>query len=260
MLMPNDLFRPVQRHQAPRGVVAQFQHLIATRHLTPGDRLPPERELARILGVGRSTLREAMRALESLEIVETRPGQGTFLRVAEIPLTILARPVVSCPAFRMVMEARHAVEPTIAALAAARVTPAALRRLHQALTDQATQIEQGENWTAGDLAFHAELSRAAGNGVLHHFLESLEVVLRAGREAVERPGGGRPRQSLHEHQDILGAVAERNAPVAERRMVAHLEAVRAWADGLPCWCGTCGSGAPETGAPAASAMASSRDT
>jgi len=239
MTTPEDRFHPIARLLTSHRIVEQFQRMIATKQLAPGDRLPSERELAHILGVGRSTLREAMRALESMEIVETRAGQGTFLRVADIPLTIIARPGLSCAAFRMVLEARRAVEPTIAALAAARATPAALHRLHQALAYAATQIEQGENWTAGDLAFHAALSRAAENEVLHHFLESLEVVLRAGREAVERPGGGRPRQSLQEHQDILDAVAARNPPEAERRMVAHLEAVRAWAAGLPCWCGGC---------------------
>ena len=239
MTTSDDRFRPIERLLTPHRIVEQFQHMIATKQLGPGDRLPPERELARILGVGRSTLREAMRALESMEIVETRAGQGTFLRVADIPLTIIARPGLSCAAFHTVLEARRAVEPTIAALAAARATPAALHRLQQALADQATQVETEENWTAGDLAFHAGLSRAAGNGVLHHILESLEVVLRAGREAVERPGEGRPRQSLQEHQDILDAVAARNPPEAERRMVAHLEAVGAWAAGLPCWCGGC---------------------
>jgi GntR family transcriptional regulator, transcriptional repressor for pyruvate dehydrogenase complex len=239
MTTSDSRFRPIERLLTPHRIVEQFQHMITTKRLAPGDRLPPERELAHVLGVGRSTLREAMRALESMEIVETRAGQGTFLRVADLPLTIIARPVASCAAFRTILEARRAVEPTIAALAAARATPAALHRLQQALADEATQIEQGENWTTGDLAFHAELSRAAENEVLHHFLESLEVVLRAGREAVERPGGGRPRQSQQEHQDILGAVAARNPPEAERRMVAHLEAVRAWAAGLPCWCGGC---------------------
>lgn len=232
-------FQPIERLLTPQRIVEQFQHMIATKQLAPGDRLPSERVLATLLGVGRSTLREAMRALESLGFVETRPGQGTFLRVADLPLTIIARPVASCAAFRTILEARRAVERPIAGLAAARATPAAVQRLHQALADQATQIETGENWTAGDLAFHAELSRAAENAVLHHILESLAVVLRAGREAVERPGPGRPRESLQEHQDILSAVAAHDAPLAEQRMAAHLEAVGVWAAGLPCWCGTC---------------------
>ena len=68
--------------------------------------------------------------------------------------------------------------------------------------------------------------RAAENEVLHHFLESLEVVLRAGREAVERPGGGRPRQSLQEHQDILDALAciDDNRQVSLSRVIAAVPA------------------------------------
>ena len=155
--MPAEMFHPVPRLATPQRLVEEFRRLIASHHLTPGDRLPPERQLARILRVGRSTLREAMRCLESMQIVETQPGRGTFLRAADIPLTIIARPGVSCPAFRTILEARRAVEPQLAALAAARVTPAALSRLRQALADQTAQVEVGENWTAGDLAFHAEL-------------------------------------------------------------------------------------------------------
>jgi GntR family transcriptional repressor for pyruvate dehydrogenase complex len=239
MTTPDDRFQPIERLLTPDRIVEQFQQMIASKRLAPGDRLPPERELATLFGVGRSSLREAMRILEAMAIVETRPGQGTFLRTAGLPLTIIARPVATCAAFRTILEARRAVEPDIAALAAARATPEALRRLQQALADQAAEIETGANWTAGDIRFHRELTRAAENAVLFHFRESLVVVLEAGRKAVERPGSGRPRQSLQEHQAILAAVAERNPPEAERRMVAHLEAVGAWAAGLPCWCGRC---------------------
>lgn len=232
-------FHPVERLLTPQRIVQQFQQLIATKQLMPGDRLPPERDLATLFGVGRTSLREAMRVLESMEIIESQPGQGTFLRQTTVPLTILARPVASCVAFRTILEARRAVEPTIAALAAARATPVALGRLRQALADHTAQIEAGVTWTAGDLAFHRELTRAADNAVLYHFRESLEAVLEAGRKAVERPGDGRPRQSLQEHEAVLAAVMDRNAPEAERRMVAHLDAVHSWAAGLPCWCGRC---------------------
>jgi len=245
MTNSDDRFQPIERLLTPHRSVAQFQQMILRKQFAPGHRLPPERELATLLGVGRSSLREAMRVLESMQIVETRPGQGTFLRTADLPLTVIARPVATCAAFRTILEARRAVEPPVAALAAARATPETIRHLRRALADQATQIETGANWTAGDLAFHGELTRAAANAVLQHIRESLEAVLEAGRKAVERPGSGRPRQSLQEHQAILAAVAECNPPEAERRMAAHLEAVRGWAAGLPCWCGSCASSVPE---------------
>ncbi len=232
-------FHPIERLLTPQRIVEQFQQMMLSKKLSPGDRLPPERELAALFGVGRSSLREAMRLLESMEVVETRPGQGTFLRTTDRPLTIHARPVATCAAFRTILEARRAIEPPIAALAAARATPEAVHRLHQALDQQAAEIETGANWTAGDLAFHRELNRAADNAVLFHIRESLVVVLEAARKAVERPGSGRPRQSLAEHEVILAAVVAHDPPEAQRRMGAHLESVGAWAAGLPCWCGSC---------------------
>ncbi len=232
-------FHPIERLLTPQRIVEQFQQLMLSKKLSPGERLPPEREMAALFGVGRSSLREAMRLLESMEVVETRPGQGTYLRTADLPLTIHARPVANCAAFRTILEARRAVEPPIAGLAAVRATPAAIQRLQQALAAQAAGIKIGENWTAGDLAFHRELTRAAENAVLQHIVDGLAEVLRAGREALERSSPGRPRDSLQEHQGILSAIAAHNAPLAEQQMAAHLESVGAWAAGLPCWCGKC---------------------
>lgn len=238
--MPIDdaLFHPVERTPAPRRIVEQFRQLIADRRLTPGSQFPSERELAHALGVGRSTMREAMRVLESMGLIETRPGQGTFLRAPSTPLTIIARPVLSCRDYRMVLEARRAVEPAIAGLAAARTTPDAVADLQRTLDDQARAIAGGSTGTAQDVAFHRGLSRLAGNPVLHHFYDSLEEVLRASREPLDRVGG-RLHSALVEHRAVLTAVNQGNPSLAERRMLAHLEAVGAWAAALPCWCGTC---------------------
>jgi GntR family transcriptional repressor for pyruvate dehydrogenase complex len=234
----NDLFQPIERKGVSWQIVEQFHQLLADRHLVPGSQLPPERELAELLQVGRTTTREAIRALECLGLVATRPGQGTFVRVAEVPLTILARPALSCADYRMVLEARRAVEPALAALAATRATPAAILRLEAALTAQATEIEAGRTGTASDVAFHTGLSRTAGNRLLDRVYESLEEVLRLGREPLDR-AAGQHRRSLAEHRAVLDAVQAHDAALAERQMAAHLDAVQEWAAALPCWCGSC---------------------
>ncbi len=238
--MPTSLngFRPVERLLTPHRIVEQFQRLIATKQLAPGDRLPAERVLASLLGVGRSTMREAIRALESLGLVETRPGQGTFLRTTDSLLTIVARPAFSCPDYLMILEARRVVEPPIAGLAATRATPETVQRLRRALTTEAAEISDGGAGVEPDLTFHGEVGRAAGNLVLHRFQEGLEEALRANRAVLEKRVS-RKGPAHQEHMDVFAAIVEGDAARAERAMAVHLEAVQVWAAGLPCWCGGC---------------------
>jgi GntR family transcriptional repressor for pyruvate dehydrogenase complex len=238
MTTSHQRFQPIERLLTPHRIVEQFQQMIATKQLVPGDRLPPERVLATLFGVGRSTMREAMRALESLGLVEVHPGQGTFLRAVDGPLTIIARPALSCSDYRTILEARWAVEPSIAWLAAARATPETVECLRQVLTTQAAVMAKGGTGAELDLDFHVELSRTAANPALHRIRESLEEALRVSRPILERMAS-RMELAYDEHKDVLTAIVERNSARAEQAMAVHLEAVQAWAAGLPCWCGGC---------------------
>ena len=74
------MLRPVKRTRLYEDVVAQIEHLIRTKKLTPGERLPSERALAATLGIGRASVREALRTLDSTGLIEVRSGQGAFLR------------------------------------------------------------------------------------------------------------------------------------------------------------------------------------
>lgn len=218
------LFRPIRATRVSAQIVAQFRALIADQRLQPGDRLPAERDLARILGVGRSTIREAMRALESLHIVETRGGQGTFLVASDVPLTILPGTALSPGAHAALLEARRLVEPQIAALAAQRATPEELAAARDILASQAAAVAAGGMGTDADAAFHALLCEMARNPVLCQLRESLDDTLRRSREAIHAVPT-RPLASLREHEVVLAALEARDAGRAEQAMKAHLQAV-----------------------------------
>ncbi len=220
-----EFFRPVQRARISASIVAQVRALLADRRLQPGGRLPPERDLARHLGVGRTTLREAMRSLEFLGVVETRSGEGTFLRAAE-PLTILPGALGSATQQAALLEARLLVEPEVAALAAQRATPEQLRDAQHLLAAQAADVAAGGRGTEADVAFHTLLYQMAGNMVLEHLHAGLDAVLRAGRERVHA-APGRALASLREHQGIFAALAARDAAGARETMAGHLTAVSA---------------------------------
>jgi GntR family transcriptional regulator, transcriptional repressor for pyruvate dehydrogenase complex len=219
----DDLFHPIQNPRVSAKIVTQFRAIIADQRFQPGDRLPPERDLAHLLGVGRSALREAMRSLESLRVVETRPGRGTFLLAAE-PLTILPGAVGSPAAHAALLEARLLIEPQIAALAARRATPEEHGEGRHILAAQAAHVAAGRTGTGEDIAFHRLLCRMARNAVLLQLHDSFADVLHAGRELVSAMPG-RPLVSLREHEAILAAVEAREVDHAQERMAAHLTAV-----------------------------------
>lgn len=221
----NDLFRPIQTSRVAWTIVAQIHALIADQRLRPGDRLPPERELAHLLGVSRSALREAMRSLEILRAVETRPGRGTFLSAAE-PLTILPGTLGSVAAHAELLETRLLLEPQVAALAAQRATPEEHGEGRRLLAAQAASVAAGETGADADVAFHRLLCRMARNMVLLQLRDGLAVALRSSRDPV-RTVPGRPLASVREHEAVLAAIEAREADLARKCMAAHLSAVGA---------------------------------
>jgi DNA-binding FadR family transcriptional regulator len=130
-------FHAVQKTRASLQIVDQARDLITRGDLKPGDRLPSERKLAEILGVGRTTVREALRTMESLGLVEVRPGEGTFLAdptARRRPELLGTDGVDSWSTQLNLLELRAVLEPPLAGLAARRATPEHLVRMRAALT------------------------------------------------------------------------------------------------------------------------------
>ncbi len=216
-------FQAVRKTRVSEGIIEQIRDLITSGRLRPGDRLPAERDLAKILAVGRSTVREAIRALESLGVLESRAGEGTFL--AAVPSIQHDR--LSVHLFeawenqRKLFEVREVIEPDLAALAARRATDDQILKMRQALDEQERLIRSGDIGIKADNSFHYLLAEAAGNDVLFKIMESLMSLLRETREAsLQR--GDRPVQSLKQHRGILKAIEARDAAQAQRRMTEHI--------------------------------------
>jgi GntR family transcriptional repressor for pyruvate dehydrogenase complex len=222
-----EAFRPVRKTRVSQEIIGQVQDLISSGRLRPGDRLPSERALAQTLGVGRSTVREAIRAMESLGLLEARAGEGTFLAD---PSGSQGRDPVTASLFQTwstqskLFEVRRVLEPGLAALAARRATPEQIEKLRAILSDQEREIRAGETGMKEDTTFHFVLAEATGNEVLLRIVDSLMDLLRRTREAsLQR--GGRPARSLKQHRAILRAIEARNPALAERRMREHVRDV-----------------------------------
>ena len=205
----------------------QIRDLVRDGSLKHGDRLPPEREMAERLQVSRSSLREAMRALELQGMVASRPGAGTFINTGQ--LDAMASVIASClldsqHTVQDVFEMRRILEPGIAALAAERATPLDMERLEAALGEQREQIERGESGVEGDTAFHFALAQATYNAALIKVVMAVADTLHQSRDRSLQTAG-RARRSLASHQVMLQLVRDHDCDGARQAMEHHISVI-----------------------------------
>jgi GntR family transcriptional repressor for pyruvate dehydrogenase complex len=201
--------------------------LIAEGRIKPGDRLPPERELAERFKASRNSVRDAIRVLEQRGLIESRQGDGTYVRtvspeeLAE-PLALLL--LQSHTQMRELWEARRILDPAVAELAAMRITDDELEELEAILDLQRTKVEGGMLALEEDTAFHYAIAQAAGNGVILRVLDTLVDLLRQSRERSLQQHD-RPAYSLAGHVRILAALRARDPAATRAEMLQHLDEI-----------------------------------
>ena len=220
-------FRAVRRTRVSGEIIDQVRDLLTSGRLKPGDRLPSERELAQAVSAGRSAVREAIRAMESLGIVEVRAGKGTF--VAALAGSQRRDPITASlfqawNTQRNLFEVRRVLEPGLAALAARRAKPEQIEKMRAILDDHKGKVQARESYMKEDTAFHYLIAEATGNEILLRVADSLMELLRETRDTSGK-FAARPARSLKQHQAILNAIEARNPLVAERRMREHISAI-----------------------------------
>jgi GntR family transcriptional regulator, transcriptional repressor for pyruvate dehydrogenase complex len=217
---------PIRRIKLYQGIVEQIETLLERGELKPGDQLPAERTLADQFQVSRASVREALRTLELLGIVETRAGGGTFVR--QVAPDDLAKPLQSLIArghtLSDVIEFRGVVEPAIAALAATRIDTPLLAELHELLIAQQVKVTAGQPYADEDTRFHEVIGDAAGNELLTTMLGVIWDVLRASREQWLQTNA-RAHASLEAHHRIYDALARHDADAARKASSEHIKAV-----------------------------------
>jgi GntR family transcriptional repressor for pyruvate dehydrogenase complex len=225
---------PIKSTRIYEEIVRQVKAMIAEGRLKSGDQLPPERDLAEKFVVSRTSVREALRALESLGLVEIRPGEGTFVRQVSIETLIepLALMMVSQrEAIAELFEARRLLEPAIAALAARRATPEELHEMERILEEQAKEIAMGRTGLLQDGQFHAAIASAAHNQAISRLVHGMMDLLAQSREdSLNTPG--RPTRSHEDHRRVLEAIRRRDEGGAEQTMRDHLVGVEALVLGM----------------------------
>ena len=214
---------PVPRTPLYERLVGRLRTHVLQADLRAGDRLPPERELAARLGVSRSSVRQAIVALQVRGLVEVRHGGGTFLRGDDLDPAPSARILDLQRRLPDILDAREALAVKLAELAAERRTDADLQAIHAALAVMADQVEQSTPGEAGDEAFQHCIT--AHSSVLAEMSADLAQDIRASRH--ESPShAGRPPASLAQHRAVADAVRDGDAAAAADATRVHLRSVR----------------------------------
>jgi GntR family transcriptional regulator, transcriptional repressor for pyruvate dehydrogenase complex len=216
------------RELLPERIASRLVSLIAERHLRPGDKLPPERELAAAMQVSRPSLREALRALAMLNIVEIRQGSGTY--VASLRPEVLVEHfdfvfALDDATFAELLETRKMLEPGLAAAAAAHATEDDLDRLRSWKARSDASTDDPDAFLEADLELHQIITAAAHNQILARFMASLTRLGTASRRRTGALPGVRT-QSLQDHQAIVDALLRREPEAAATMMRQHLENIQ----------------------------------
>ncbi|MET8996021.1 FadR/GntR family transcriptional regulator [Amycolatopsis sp. NPDC004169] len=215
--------RPVDRRPLYEQVSDRLREFIDVNQLQPGDRLMTERDLAKALSVGRSSIREAITALRARGEVEVRHGDGIYLvrRPEDVIPSLAAELVATHLDHPAIWETRQALETQCARLAALRATPDDLAELESALEEMEREIAAGEPGLAGDRRFHRGVATASHNPILIGLLESMRQALdRTSATSLTR--SGQPGASLADHRGIAEAIRAGEPAAAADAMLAHL--------------------------------------
>jgi GntR family transcriptional repressor for pyruvate dehydrogenase complex len=215
---------PIKRTRIPDEIANRLRAMIVDGSFTKEEPLPSERVMAKRLRVSRSSVRDAIRRLEVIGLLETRHGQGTFLH--ELSVDNVVTPMASVLTFNRarqgdLMDARRAFEPAVARMAATRATDEELDAIDRILEEQRRKVKASEPTIGEDTAFHAALAQATHNPVIVGVMETLNDLLVESRQrSLERRG--RSLQSLRGHEAVAEALRRHDADGAALAMDSHI--------------------------------------
>jgi GntR family transcriptional regulator, transcriptional repressor for pyruvate dehydrogenase complex len=218
--------KPVSRVTLGEQVALQLADLIHEGRWKTGEKLPSEGELCTALSVGRSTVREALKSLAFVGMVQMRPGEGTYVAEGSTPFLerLLTRGALKTEQdLADVWEARMVLETELASLAAGRATDKDMALLDSLFEKmEIAKEEQGPKFSDLDLEFHLALAGASQNRVLFQLLSPLRGMVREWIEKSQELPGLRENAHL-QHRKIFEAVREKNPEKARKAMEAHLQ-------------------------------------
>jgi GntR family transcriptional regulator, transcriptional repressor for pyruvate dehydrogenase complex len=223
------VYKVVRTSRLYEQIVQQIEESVLNGTLKPGDQLPAERELAQQLGVSRTAVREAVKALREKGLVEAYSGRGTFItdgtsHAARQSFDLMVK-IGQQESSANLAELRLILEPGIAVLAAQRIEEEYLSAMRDAVAVMDRSLHDPAAYIEADLDFHLALAEAAANALILSLIDSIVGLLREQRIKIFNVEGGPQRGQIH-HKRILEAMEQHDPEMARLAMRAHLEQVR----------------------------------
>jgi len=208
-----------------------IKQMIVDGTLRPGDRLPREADLAERLGLSRSSLREAVRALSAMNVLTVRQGDGTYVTGLE-PDLLLESMAFLVDLHRdtsvvHLLQIRRLLEPAAAAIAATAMSEEEVARL-QSLLDSLPEQPDLDQLVEADVAFHGAIAASTGNPILCSLLDTISTRSQRARHWRGLTEAGAIGRTVTEHRRILAAIAARDADAARAWATVHIEGVESW--------------------------------
>ena len=221
------LIEPIRKTRVAEEIADRIRVLILGGAFPAGQPLPSERDLAERFGVSRGSIRDAFRTLETIGLLVTRHGQGTFPQ--ELDVDRLVAPLASALSYRHdlqgeLMDVRRMFEPAVARVAATRISDQDLVDLQRILDAQRRKLKTGRSAIAEDTAFHEILARATRNRVIVSIMAILNDLLVESRR-LSLKQKGRPGRSITGHQAVVEALRQRDAAAAAEAMRKHIDQI-----------------------------------
>ncbi|RMG96825.1 MAG: FadR family transcriptional regulator [Chloroflexi bacterium] len=218
-------FQTLEKDILANKIVDSLLNLISEKQLLPGDKLPPERELARMMNVGRPALREALRALSVMKVIEIRPGSGAYVSALEPEQLVQPLEFVFSldnSSIIHLVNARRILELNTVVEAAKQITPEEITKLESLLVQMADNIDNPEKCDELDREFHKTIASAARNPILYQFVS---VVNQLGSKSRQKSYGlpGVLPPTLDEHRAIVDALKAHAPERAQEAMRYHLD-------------------------------------
>ena len=211
--------------------ISKIKRMITSGELGPGDRLPREADLAERLGLSRNSLREAVRALAMINVLDVRQGDGTYVTSLDAGLLLDALSFVvdfhRDDSVLQFLEVRRILEPAATALAAERMPEADIVKL-QVLLDELSTTPSVEALVANDLEFHRRIAAGAGNAVLCSLIDGLSGPTTRARIWRGLTQEGAVAKTREQHQAIHDAIAGRRPELAHSWATVHIAGVEEW--------------------------------
>jgi GntR family transcriptional repressor for pyruvate dehydrogenase complex len=220
---------PIQLQRPADLIMRQIRRLVSSGALKAGDRLPPERELASQLGVGRGHVREALRKLEFYGILQTFPQSGTI--VASLGGGALERLISNLleldrDDIKALTETRGILEVHSAQLAAQRASKSAIAEIEDTLDAFRREVEAGRPAVEEDLLFHLAIAKSGQNPVITSLIGLMTPDIVRLHKVSRVCEAGRARLALQEHVKIFSAIAAHDAKAATRAMSEHVRLIK----------------------------------